>query len=136
MGVPVEAGGVHRRLPRRCGAVARAFDLEVAARVFLVIGGVAGYATDMVDFYLPAPTDDVDRWIVRRVLSPAATLQREAANLLAENRALAGTDPALPHSILGVMASGSVTAGKTPAGSVGRSPIWRPRSIGSSMPAS
>lgn len=73
----------------------------------------------MVDFYLPP--------IVRRVLSPAATLQREGATLLAEIRTLAGTDPArnrpcpLPQ-LLGVT-----------AGSVGRSPIWRSRSIGSLM---
>jgi AAA+ ATPase superfamily predicted ATPase len=87
-------------------------DLEVAVRVFAVIGGVVGYATDMVDFDLPEGADDVDRWIVQRVLSPAATLHHEATTLLAEDPALAGADPALHHSILGVIASGSVAAGK------------------------
>jgi len=87
-------------------------DLEVAVRVFAVIGGVVGYATDMVDFDLPEGPVDVDRWITQRVLSPAATLHHEATTLLAEDPALAGADPALHHSILGVIASGSVTAGK------------------------
>jgi uncharacterized protein len=87
-------------------------DLELAVRVFAVIGGVVGYATDMVDFDLPEGADDVDRWIAQRVLSPAATLHHEATTLLAEDPALAGADPALHHSILGVIATGSVTAGK------------------------
>ena len=87
-------------------------DLELAVRVFAVIGGVVGYATDMVDFDLPQGAGDVDRWIAQRVLSPAATLHHEATTLLAEDPALAGADPALHHSILGVITSGSVTAGK------------------------
>ena len=87
-------------------------DLAVAARVFAVIGGVVGYATDMVDFDLPDAFQDVDRWIVQRVLSPAATLHHEATTLLAEDPSLAGADPALHHSILGVIATGSVTAGR------------------------
>lgn len=87
-------------------------DLELAVRVFAVIGGVVGYATDMVDFDLPDGAGDVNRWIAQRVLSPAATLHHEATTLLAEDPALAGADPALHHSILGVIASGSVTAGK------------------------
>ena len=87
-------------------------DLAVAARVFAVIGGVVGYATDMVDFDLPDTAEDVDRWVVQRVLSPAATLHHEANTLLAEDPSLAGADPALHHSILGVIATGSVTAGR------------------------
>lgn len=87
-------------------------DLEVAVRVFAVIGGVVGYATDMVDFDLPNTVDDLDRWIIQRVLSPAATLHHEATTLLAEDPSLARADPALHHSILGVIATGSVTAGR------------------------
>lgn len=87
-------------------------DLDVAVRVFATIGGVVGYATDMVDFDLPEGPGDVDRWIAQRIVSPAATLHHEATTLLAEDPALAGADPALHHSILGVIASGSVTAGK------------------------
>jgi uncharacterized protein len=37
----------------------------------------------MVDFDLPDGADDVDRWILQRVLSPAATLHHEATTLLA-----------------------------------------------------
>ncbi len=87
-------------------------DLSVAVRVFTVIGGVVGYATDMVDFDLPDDMADVDRWIVQRVLSPAATLHQEATTLLAEDPALAAADPVLHHSILGAIATGSVTAGR------------------------
>lgn len=54
------------RLPEGAG-------LETAARVFAVIGGVVGYATDMVNFDLPSGRADINRWIVDRVLSPAAT---------------------------------------------------------------
>ncbi|HAS09855.1 MAG TPA: ATPase, partial [Acidimicrobiaceae bacterium] len=37
-------------------------DLDLAVRVFSVIGGVVGYATDMVAFDLPGDLDDFDRW--------------------------------------------------------------------------
>ncbi len=86
-------------------------DLETAARVFAVIGGVVGYATDMVNFDLPSGRDDFDRWVAHRVLSPAATLHREATTLLAEDPTLAGRGSMLHHSLLGVIANGSVTAG-------------------------
>ena len=46
------------------------------------------------------------------MLSPAATLHHEAATLLAEDPALAGADPLLQQSILGAIATGSVTAGR------------------------
>jgi AAA+ ATPase superfamily predicted ATPase len=84
---------------------------ETAARVFAVIGGVVGYATDMVNFDLPRDRADVNRWIVDRVLSPAATLQREATTLLAEDPSLSGKNTLLHHAILGAIANGSVTAG-------------------------
>ena len=93
--------------------------LETAARVFAVIGGVVGYATDMVNFDLPTSKADIDRWIVDRVLSPAATLQREATTLLAEDPSLSGKSNLLHHAILGAIANGSVTAG-TIANKVGR----------------
>jgi hypothetical protein len=88
-------------------------DLELAIRVFAVIGGVIGYATDMVDHDLPSSLDDFDRWIAQRVLSPAATLHHEATTLLAEDPTLtAAVTPVLHHSILGAIANGSVTAGR------------------------
>lgn len=87
-------------------------DLGLATRVFAVIGGVIGYATDMVDHDLPASRDDFDRWVAARVLSPAATLHHEATTLLAEDPTLAAGRPMVHHSILGAIANGSVTAGK------------------------
>lgn len=87
-------------------------DLTAAARTFAVIGGVVGYATDMVDHDLPTSAADVDRWIVQRVLSPAATLHREAATLLAEDPTLASAGAVIHHSILGAVANGAVTAGR------------------------
>jgi hypothetical protein len=93
--------------------------LTTAVLVFAVIGGVVGYATDMVDFDLPATEEDVERWIVQRVLSPGATLHREATTLLAEDPSLAGQASLLHHSILGAIANGAVTAGAI-AGKVGK----------------
>jgi len=52
-------------------------DLHLAVRTFSVIGGVIGYATDMVDHDLPTSMDDFGRWVSDRVLSPAATLHHE-----------------------------------------------------------
>ncbi|MEX0843308.1 MAG: ATP-binding protein [Gemmatimonadota bacterium] len=86
-------------------------DLALLARVFAVIGGVVGYATDMVDHDLPTGADDFSRWIAARVLSPAATLHHEATTLLAEDPGLSGASAMLHHSILGAIANGAVTAG-------------------------
>ncbi len=93
------------RLPNGSG-------LDLAPWVFAVIGGVVGYATDMVDFDLPTSLADFDRWIARRVLSPSATLHREATTLLAEDPTVFGSAALLHHSILGAIANGSVTAGE------------------------
>lgn len=84
---------------------------DLAARVYAVIGGVIGYATDMVDYDLPSDSMDFDRWVVERVLSSAATLHHEATTLLAEDPTLAASRTAMHHSILGAIANGSVTAG-------------------------
>jgi uncharacterized protein len=86
-------------------------DLQLAARVYAVIGGVIGYATDMVDHDLPDSLDDFVRWITTRVLSPAATLHHEATTLLAEDPTLSAASPTIHHSILGAIANGAVTAG-------------------------
>lgn len=87
-------------------------DLGLAVRVYAVIGGVIGYATDMVDHDLPDGLADFHRWVTARVLSPAATLHHEATTLLAEEPTLSTASPALHHSILGAIANGSVTAGR------------------------
>ncbi len=86
-------------------------DLDLAVRVFSVIGGVVGYATDMVAFDLPGDIDDFDRWVVERVLSPASPLHHEATTLLAEDPTLAASSDLLHHAVLGAIANGAVTAG-------------------------
>lgn len=86
-------------------------DLALTARIFAVIGGVIGYATDMVNHDLPTEGDDFSRWVATRVLSPAATLHHEATTLLAEDPTLSSASPSLHHSILGAIANGAVTAG-------------------------
>ena len=87
-------------------------DPGLANRLFAVIGGVVGYATDMVDDDLPRDRDDFPRWVAERVLSPAATLHHEATTLHEEDPTHASASPLLHHSILGVIANGAVTAGK------------------------
>ncbi len=84
---------------------------DLAVRVYAVIGGVIGYATDMVDHDLPRDLADFDRWVADRVLSSAATLHPEATTLLAEDPTLSSSRTAMHHSILGAIANGSVTAG-------------------------
>ncbi|CAN5350766.1 ATP-binding protein [soil metagenome] len=86
-------------------------DLDLAARVFAVIGGVVGYATDMVAFDLPDGPSDFDRWVTQRILSPAATLHHEASTLLAEDPTLAGGSQLHHHSILNAIGNGAGTAG-------------------------
>lgn len=86
-------------------------DLDTAARLFAVIGGVVGYATDMVNDDLPAGPADFDRWVVQRVLAASATLHREATTLLAEDPTVAGPGSLLHHSTLAAIANGSVSAG-------------------------
>ena len=86
-------------------------SLALAVRVYSVIGGVIGYATDMVDHDLPADLEDFDRWVADRVLSPASALHHEATTLLAEDPTISAGSPTLHHSILGAIANGAVTAG-------------------------
>ena len=93
-----------QRLPATC-------DLATATRVFAVIGGVVGYATDMVGFDLPLSAPDFDRWVTDRVLAQGATLHSEATTLLAEDPTFAGRGSLLFNSILGAIANGAITAG-------------------------
>ena len=60
-------------------------DPTTALRTFAVIGGVAAYAREMVGGDLPAGLADFDRWVCRRVLSPAAPLFNEVGLLLSED---------------------------------------------------
>jgi hypothetical protein len=83
-------------------------DHGLTTRVYTVIGGVVGYATDMIDDDLPRDLSDFPRWVAQRVLSPAATLRHEATTQLAEDVALSARDQTLHHSILNVIANGAV----------------------------
>ena len=83
----------------------------LATHVFAVIGGVVGYATDMVNFDLPVNTADFERWIVERVLAPSSILLHEGTTLLAEDPAVSGAGALVHHSILSAVANGAVTAG-------------------------
>jgi hypothetical protein len=93
-----------QRLPATC-------DLATATRVFAVIGGVVGYATDMVGFDLPTSAADFDRWVTDRVLVQGAALHSEATTLLAEDPTFSGRGSLLYNSILGAIANGAITAG-------------------------
>jgi AAA+ ATPase superfamily predicted ATPase len=95
-------------------------NLDLAVRVHSFIGGVVGYATDMVGHDLPATEDDLDRWVCERVLSPASPLHHEATTLLAEDPTLGGRSATTHHSILGAIAQGAVTFG-TISRAVGKS---------------
>jgi hypothetical protein len=88
-----------------------ACDRATTVRVFSVIGGVVGYATDMVGFDLPTSASDFDRWVAERVLAHGATLHSEATTLLAEDPTFAGRGSLLYNSLLGAIANGAVTAG-------------------------
>lgn len=86
-------------------------DLATAVQVHTVIGGVVGYATDMVAGDLPTSLADVDRWIVDRVVSPAAVLHREAELLVAEDPTLSEARGLTHVGVLRAIATGRVTAG-------------------------
>ncbi len=64
-------------------------DLRTALHTYAVIGGVAAYAREMVDGDMPSGPRDFDRWVCRRVLSPAAPLFSEVPLLLSEDPAIA-----------------------------------------------
>lgn len=65
----------------------RLVHLPTAVQTYAVIGGVAAYAREMAENDLPTGAADFDRWICRRVLSPAAPLFGEIELLLSEDPA-------------------------------------------------
>lgn len=83
-------------------------DLMTAVETYAVIGGVAAYAREMVDSDLPTSRDDFDRWVCRRVLSPAAPLFGEVELLLGEDPAVSKVrKPNLYHAALAGVALGN-----------------------------
>ena len=82
-------------------------ELKTAFRTYAVIGGVAAYAREMSGSDLPSGANDFDRWICRRVLSPAAPLFNEVALLLSEDAATAKARKInLYHATLAGVATG------------------------------
>lgn len=83
-------------------------DLMTAVASYAVIGGVAAYAREMVENDLPTSPADFDRWICRRVLSPAAPLFGEVELLLGEDPAVSKVrKPNLYHAALAGVALGN-----------------------------
>lgn len=83
-------------------------DLRLAVKLYAIIGGVAAYARDMVEDDLPTRLSDLDAWVVRRVLSPAAPLFREVDLLLSEDPATStARKPNLYHATLAGVALGN-----------------------------
>lgn len=82
-------------------------DLVTAVQLYTVIGGVAAYAREMVDNDLPVDGNDFDRWICRRVLSPATPLFGEVDLLLGEDPVVSSVrKPNLYHAALAGVALG------------------------------
>ena len=88
-------------------------DARTALRTYSVIGGVPAYAREMVGGDLPSGRGDFDRWICRRVLSPAAPLFSEVPLLLSEDPATARARKInLYHAALAGIATGHHAHGK------------------------
>jgi uncharacterized protein len=82
-------------------------DRPTAFRTYAVIGGVAAYARVMSENDVPAGPADFDRWVCRRVLSPAAPLFGEVDLLLSEDPVTAKARKLnLYHATLAGVASG------------------------------
>ncbi len=83
-------------------------DLVTSVETYAVIGGVAAYAREMVENDLPISREDFDRWVCRRVLSPAAPLFGEVELLLGEDPAVSKVrKPNLYHAALAGVALGN-----------------------------
>jgi uncharacterized protein len=84
-------------------------DPRLAVLLHSVVGGTPAYRREFVAFDAPENLGDFDSWVQRKVLDPQSPLFREARYLLAEETEI--RDPALYHSVLGAIASGSRTNG-------------------------
>lgn len=82
-------------------------DPELAMLLHSIVGGTPAYRRELVAFDAPAGRDDFDAWVTRTVMNPQTPLFREARYLLAEEADI--RDPALYHSVLGAISSGSRT---------------------------
>jgi uncharacterized protein len=90
---------------------------RLAMLVHAVVGGTPAYRRELVRGDAPSGPDDFDAWVLRTVLNPQTPLFREARYLLAEETDI--REPAIYHSVLAAIASGSTTNGGI-AGYIGR----------------
>lgn len=84
-------------------------DPHEAVLVHSVVGGTPAYRREFVRDDAPAGPEDFTPWLLRTVLNPQTPLFREARYLLAEETDI--RDPALYHSVLAAIATGSTTNG-------------------------
>jgi AAA+ ATPase superfamily predicted ATPase len=82
-------------------------DLLTAVHTYAVIGGVAAYAREMVDYSLPGTLVAFDDWVANRVLAPGRPLLGEMELLLSEDPETAkARKPNLYHATLSAVALG------------------------------
>ncbi len=91
---------------------------EIAFPVHAVVGGIPGYAVDLLDRTYPEHAQDVERWLVEVAVSPTRPLIHEARSLVELEPGV--REPATYLSVLGAIASGATRAGEI-AGLLGRS---------------
>jgi hypothetical protein len=88
-------------------------DLDLAVRVFAIVGGTPAYRREFVADDTPNSAREFDAWVARTVLNPAVPLFREARYLLAEDPAVG--DLGLYHSVLAAIAAGETTSARIAA---------------------
>jgi len=89
---------------------------EVALRVHALLGGTPAYR-DMCGGDAPESADDVDAWVVRRLLDPASAMFREGHLLLSEEPSISDLTPY--HAVLAAISAGRTRRGEI-AQAIGR----------------
>ncbi len=82
---------------------------DVAMRVHALVGGTPAYR-DFCARDTPGNVDDVDPWVLRRLLNPAGAMFREGRVLLAEEPGI--TSPAPYYAVLAAIARGRTRRGE------------------------
>ncbi|MEE8601298.1 AAA family ATPase [Euzebya tangerina] len=88
----------------RTAAAFSGLSPEVAFPVHAVVGGVPGYAVELLDQTFPEGAADVDRWLLEVAASPTRPLIHEARALLELEAGV--RDPGVYHATLGAIAAG------------------------------
>lgn len=86
---------------------------DIALPVHAVIGGVPGYAVDLLDRTFPAALDEVHGWLTEVVAAPTRPLVHEARALVETEPGV--RDPAVYLSVLGAVAGGATRTGEIAA---------------------